>query len=131
MKKLIKTALFLIMTGATQVALSQHTLYVGQLSHHFGDPDDVVREKHPLIIYEQNGWMGGYWRNSYDRDTFSLGYHHILLGDYQYNVGLKAGFVTGYDYPVFGTINFQLGIFDINWVPDEVIGIGFKFNLGE
>jgi hypothetical protein len=47
------------------------TLYVGAKSHHFAPvDDDVKRESHALLMYEHSsGWMGGYWRNSYDRET--------------------------------------------------------------
>lgn len=128
MKKLLPFVLGLTLSISCN---AQDILYLGQISHHHGEPEEVVREKHALIIYESNGWMGGYWRNSYDRDTFSLGYHHVVFGNNDYNIGIKGGIVTGYQYPVFGTINIQLPFIDINWIPNEVIGIGFKYTFGD
>lgn len=112
------------------------TLYLGQKSHHFNPVgEDIVRESHALVVYEHSsGWMGGYWRNSYDRDTYSVGYHYYLWktankGEPDMSLGLKAGLVTGYDYPAFGAINVQMGYVDVNIVPTEVISVGLKFDF--
>jgi len=112
------------------------TLYLGAKSHHFNPVDDnIVRESHALVVYEHSsGWMGGYWRNSYDKDTFTLGYHYYLWktsnkGEPDMSLGLKGGIVSGYNYPVFGAINVQMGYFDVNIVPTEVVSIGLKFDF--
>jgi hypothetical protein len=44
------------------------------------------------------------------------------------SVGLKAGAVTGYNYPVFGAISVQMGYLDVNIVPTEVVSVGLKFD---
>lgn len=112
------------------------TLYLGQKSHHF-DPvgDGIVRESHALVIYEHSsGWMVGYWRNSYDRDSYAVGYHYYLWktsnkGEPDMSFGLKGGAVTGYNIPVFGAINVQMGYFDVNIVPSEMMSVGLKFDF--
>lgn len=111
------------------------TLYLGQKSHHFNPVGrGIVRESHALAIYEHSsGWMVGYWRNSYNNDSYAVGYHHYLWktsnkGEPDMSFGLKGGVVTGYNTPVFGAINVQIGYFDVNIVPSEVVSVGLKFD---
>lgn len=109
------------------------TLYLGAKSHHF-DPvgDGITRESHALIIYENDdGWMGGYWRNSFNKDTYAIGYHHKFWRNEEFKAsfGVKGGFATGYNLPVFGTLNAQVWMFDVNYVPHEVITVGFKYDF--
>lgn len=109
------------------------TLYVWQHSKHFPPVGkDIVREDHPLLIYENDrGWMAGYWRNSFNKDTFAVGYHHRFWQSDEklLSVGVKGGLATGYPYPVFGTLNAQVWMVDINWVPTEVIAVGLKVDF--
>lgn len=106
------------------------TLYLGQKSYHFDIHEKIKRESHSLLIYENNsGYMAGYWRNSYDKDTFSIGHHYKLVGQNDITIGFKYGLVSGYHYPVFACMNFGYKIIDVNFVPTEAIAIGFKFKI--
>jgi hypothetical protein len=111
------------------------TLYVWQHSKHFPPVGkNIVRENHPLLIYENDkGWMAGYWLNSYDKDSYAVGYHHYMWktsnkGEPDMSFGFKVGLVTGYNSPIFGTINAQIGYLDFNFVPTEVMSVGLKFD---
>ena len=110
------------------------TLYIWQWSHHITPGSEIVRQNHPLLIYEWNTGknirpMAGYWRNSLDKNTFSIGFHDILYQKGRFSAGFKAGVVTGYRLPVFGALNLQYSFIDINILPTVVSSIGFKFDF--
>ena len=110
---------------------SANTLYIGQLTHHFNKDTDITRESHALVIYEhiRSRVLVGYWRNSFDRHTLALG-RNFYKQSTPYGVfGLKAGLATGYHIPVFAALYYDAGPISINWVPGEVVGVGFKFDL--
>ena len=107
------------------------TLYLGQISKHFKKDTEIKRERHKLVIYEweDSGVLVGYWRNSYDRNTYAIGKRLIEKGTHFGNFGVKAGLATGYHYPIFGTLYYNAGYISINWIPTEVISAGLKFEL--
>ena len=115
------------MISATLVMAS--TLYFGQKSWHWNKVD-IKRESHALVIYERQGWYGGYWRNSYDKHTFAVG--RRLLWDTFHSgaveAGVKAAIVTGYQYPIMGAVYCKYKGFVINMVPGEVVGVGMYIN---
>ena len=110
------------------------TLYVWQWSHHINPGKEIVRQNHPLLMYE---WdtdeavrpLVGYWRNSLDKDTFSIGLHNVLYQKGHFNAGFKVRVVTGYPFPVFGALNLQYYFVDVNILPTVVSSIGFKFDF--
>ena len=111
------------------------TLYIGALSHHTHKTEAIKREKHPLLIYEKDGGlMVGYFKNSFDKDAFILGYHLYFVREISkdtpdVNIGIKAGLTTGYSVPVFAILNAQVGYLDFNMIPTKLITVGLKFDF--
>tara|TARA_R110000822_G_scaffold154105_5_gene293596 strand:- start:293 stop:697 length:405 start_codon:yes stop_codon:yes gene_type:complete len=107
------------------------SLYVGQWSHHFKKTDEITREKHPLVLYnhDKSGAMFGYWRNSFDRDTFAVARSFVKVDTAYGMFGVRGGLATGYDIPVFGALYYEVGWLSFNLVPSEVISVGLKFPL--
>lgn len=135
MAPFFKILLFVIAIVLTVVysCAKADTVYLGQKSHHFKPVGKgITRESHSLLIYEnEDGWMAGYWRNSFNKDTFAVGYHHRFWQSDEklFSVGVKGGLATGYPLPVFGALNAQVWMVDINWVPTEVIAVGLKVDF--
>jgi len=63
-----------ILVGALYTAnvKAETRLYLGALSQHFSSED--YNERHKLVMVEHNGFVGGYFNNSYDEDSFLAGY---------------------------------------------------------
>lgn len=131
-------ALF-ITKDASAAGSTENTLYLGAISDHYGQKG-VKREKHSLVVYERNQFLGGYLKNSLDKNTFILGYRFSMnqgdFGEYLRfpskfgDAGAKAGLsLFGYPEPVWATLYYQYGVIDINHVPDVVTSIGFKIDF--
>ena len=125
------------LVASTLFSLPSHAdkLYVGQLTYHFDKEDtQVTNESHELLIYQHDsGWVGGYFKNSYDKDTFLVGKSFTLLKNDTFDVGVKAGLVKGYedhfDYPIFGVVYAEVGNFSFNFLPTQFVGVGLKFDI--
>lgn len=53
-------------------AKSETRLYLVALSKHFSAED--YNERHKLVMVEREGWIAGYFNNSYGEDSFLAGY---------------------------------------------------------
>ena len=130
---IITILVLIILVFGSSLAFSE-TLYVGALSHHVHKSEAIKREKHPLIIYENDdGNMVGYFRNSYDKDAFILAHHYYLVKAFNddapnVSVGIKAGLTTGYPAPVFAMADIQVGWIDFNFIPTKVYALSFKYD---
>lgn len=128
---LISVAICVFCLVVSFAANAEESIYIGQISHHYNPNNDVKRESHPLLLFEtKDNIMYGYWRNSYNRDTFAFGkkfdyFHGDVLGQ-KYNMGFKAGVATGYRGPFYFTLYAQTDWIDINWLPGVAAGIGFR-----
>ena len=121
----------ILVMGLCTVDAYADSLYLGQWSHHFKKSQEIKREKHPLVLYEYDdtGVLFGYWKNSYNRNTFAIGKSFVNVETKYGKFGAKGGLASGYDIPVFGALYYEVGWVAINWVPTEVISIGLKFDL--
>lgn len=68
----IASALILALALWSANAKAETRLYLGALSQHFSSED--YNERHKLAMVEYNGFVGGYFNNSYDEDSFLAGY---------------------------------------------------------
>jgi hypothetical protein len=53
-------------------ARAETRLYLGAVTQHFSSED--YNERHKLVMGEHNGFIAGYFNNSYDEDSFLAGY---------------------------------------------------------
>lgn len=73
---------------------AETSIKFGGFSHHLGEGD--YNSFHRVAIISHNGYFGGYFKNSYYDDSFTLGYRFHLKTDSLFNFGLSAGLVWGY-----------------------------------
>ena len=73
---------------------AETTLKLGGFSHHLSDGD--YNSFHRVLILNHNGYFGGYFKNSYYDDSFTLGYRWHLKTDSLFNFGLSTALVYGY-----------------------------------
>lgn len=88
--KLLNTLLLSIPLSCCSVAPAfADKLYLGQLTRHISKSQNITNESHELLIYEHSsGWGGGYFKNSYDRDTFIFGKSFALAKNHVGEVGV-------------------------------------------
>lgn len=92
----------LLATGNT---LGEDWLVVSGAAWHFARRDEL-RGNNPGLGWERPSteyplsWMGGYYRNSYDRDTFYAGARWEPLRWEHVRLGIFAGLASGYWTPV-------------------------------
>lgn len=70
-------------------------VFLGGWSHHLSTPD--LNETHNLVAIEHNGWIGGYFKNSYNDDSGFAGKMLTVSESKNYEVGVALGVVYGYD----------------------------------
>lgn len=74
---------------------AEQRLHLGANSWHYTN-GDTTNSEHNLIAYENNGWMGGYFKNSYDDDTvfFDRVWRKPLTKDIEltYSLGVNYGY---------------------------------------
>ncbi len=94
-----------LMLFAGQAAADR--LYLGALSEHpASNPDQEFNESHKLIAYERDGWIGGYFDNSYGEDTLFVGSRFsVQVRDLEFSLvaGASYGYrdcVKGQDWPI-------------------------------
>ena len=131
-KALLVIAIFLasipiLIMLPNEACAADERLYLGGISHHFGPGE--YKERHALLIYERNRFAVGYWRNSYDKDTYYLGGKPIQFKTELGEFGVNLGFATGYPDPVVGSLYYQAGNFAFNLVPDEVFSASLMFSF--
>ena len=83
----------------SQNAKAETNVFVGAWSKHIGSGD--YNERHDLVAVEHNNVVAGYFRNSYNEDSFALAYDI----DYSYGplrAGVMAGAVYGYRHCLKG-----------------------------
>lgn len=119
-------------------------LVISGAAFHF-DRRDELRGDNPGAGWERPSaqwplsWMGGYYRNSYDRDTFYAGARWEPLRWEHVKLGVFAGLASGYWTPVVALpmASIEFGRFGINLVAAPTIGeytgyvagqIKFRFN---
>lgn len=73
---------------------AETTLKFGGFSHHLSEGD--YNSFHRVLILNHNGYFGGYFKNSYYDDSFTLGYRWHLKTDSLFNFGLSTALVYGY-----------------------------------
>ena len=108
-------------------------LHIGQISHHFVQHEGLTwREKHPLIMYEdeETNFIFGYFKNSYNEDSFVLGKYFFKnrtgIGDFS----IKAGLVSGYEqFPAFALGAWRVGVLEFHILPTQMVSVGFVFKL--
>lgn len=73
-------------------------LYLGAVSDHpFSTKKYDFNERHSLVAYERNGWIGGYFDNSYGEDTFFVGKHFSAQTPFEdWRWGVIVGASYGY-----------------------------------
>lgn len=119
-------------------------LVVSGAAYHF-DRRDELRGDNPGLGWERPSsqyplsWMAGYYRNSYDRDTFYAGARWEPLRWEHVKLGAFGGLASGYWSPVvvLPMASFEFGRFGFNLVAAPTIGsytgyvagqIKFRFN---
>lgn len=129
MNRLLFVLLFIFSISAE----ADDAIYIGHISDHLYESIHVKRESHPLVIYEtDDNVLYGYWRNSFNKNTFVYGkkndYRHDEFFGHKYNIGYKIGLASGYQVPVFFSFYVQTKWIDVNWLPGELMGIGLRIN---
>lgn len=90
------SAFVMFATLATcQPANAQTHLYAGAWSKHLLTDDDY-NETHNLAAVEHKRAFSGYFKNSYDRDSFAVGYSAIEGRSGDFEAKLILGAVYGY-----------------------------------
>lgn len=95
----MKHLLILAALLASLSAQAETTLTVATVSYH-GDRSGDWNEKNPGLGVEHNDWLAGYYRNSYDKDTFYAGYAWRPLQVGYVKAGVIVAAATGYPSPV-------------------------------
>lgn len=83
----------LLMVSASLTTHAETSFKLGGLSTHLSEGD--YNAFHRLIIISHNDYFGGYFRNSFDDDSFVLG-HTWGFEDSVFRFNLHAGVVYGY-----------------------------------
>lgn len=71
------------------------SLLLGGLGTHLGASRDEHNNWHRLIAYNHEQWVGAYFRNSYNEDTWMASYKMTENVD-QFELGVMAGVMYGY-----------------------------------
>ena len=132
MKKIIFCFLLILISSSLSTTLKADVIYLYQYTHHHNCPG-VLRDSGPLFIYEktlneEDGLMVGYWLNSFNRDTYSIGYHRYFIQEKDFGIGAKVGLVTGYDLPIFAALSFHYKFIDVNYNP-TIVTTTFRFKF--
>lgn len=90
-------------------AKAETALLVGGWSHHvMADEDYRYNETHNAIMVERDGWLVGRFDNSYNRETWAIGYGRAWKrGNVKASLtgGLMRGYEKCYDEDGSGTSN--------------------------
>lgn len=90
----MKYALLLAVLVGLSVQAKADSLLLGGWSVHLASDYDY-NEEHNLVAYERNKWIGGYFKNSFNRDTYFVGRVFNMrtpVGE----IGVIAGAMRGY-----------------------------------
>lgn len=68
MKSIVSVLLTVALSATTVVAETR--LAIGGWSHHYAWKDTITNETHNILALEHEGYSAGYFKNSFDRDTF-------------------------------------------------------------
>jgi hypothetical protein len=75
----IMAAVLLLSMGHVQADtlayVGETELFYGYKSHHW-ITDDYTNDTHHMVGLKRGNWVAGYFNNSYDRDSFFVGYYH-------------------------------------------------------
>ncbi|WP_020408909.1 hypothetical protein [Hahella ganghwensis] len=94
---IIRTFLIAMVLAAfsTSSIAETFTVHGGGWSHHIDSSDYDYNSNHRLIAGEYRDWIGGYFRNSFDEDSFFIGHRfNKQLGDIR--LSIMPGATYGY-----------------------------------
>lgn len=104
---------------------------VGMWTDHIDDGFDY-NESHKLLGIEYNGWAIARFKNSYNRTSVSLVKSMQICKGWKFGLGASTGYedIQGYSKltPIV-MLSYNIGILDVNFMPDVGMGVGFRFKM--
>lgn len=90
---IVSTLLALIFSVS---AAAETRLALGGWSHHYKWKDTVTNETHNIVALEHAGYSGGYFKNSFGRDTFFIAKNWRWAMSENINLTASLGVNEGY-----------------------------------
>ena len=99
MKKYLLGFIAMLMTLP---AMAETSLTTGFKTYHFHNNSTLNDNNYGLGL-EHNGWIAGYYDNSYRKNSFYVG-HEWKTNNPHWNLGLEVAAVSGYDNKTFSKL---------------------------
>ena len=94
LENIVMFLLILILVFFARQVMADTYIYTGAFSEHLFS--SVPNETHNLLAVQHNGYIGGYFENSYGDDTAFAGVDYSAKLSHNIEIGVMAGATYGY-----------------------------------
>lgn len=121
-------SLILMMSFTSAYADEKADLLLGQWTNHI-DKDFNYNESHNLVGVEYSNWAVARFKNSYDKTSWAVMRSHQVSSNWKIAYGASTGYegITGMVLTPIVMLSYNMGILDVNFMPDIGTGVGFRF----
>ncbi|AUG85156.1 antimicrobial peptide resistance and lipid A acylation protein PagP [Vibrio phage Ceto] len=129
MIKYVITLVCLVLTlGFSFDAAADDSIYLGGFSYHFEDDRNNIN---PLLFYQKDGYVGGYFYNSFENHSLLLGKDFSIHRD-GITIGVVPSIIYGYEKKqtlaactgkiCLGALPYIKFDYDEHWSPAVIVG---------